>query len=305
VENVIRCFSVLLLAASCATGTPPVRNGRIAFTAMADGHLQIFTANAIGADRLQLTTTGDNGFPSWSHDGRAIVFSSNRAGAFEIYSMDAGGTNQRPLPITGAGDKVTPRLSADGTKLAFTVLDATVGHPEIWIASGRGADPVRLTYTPPAASGPTWSLLPSFSPDGRRIAYASTRSGSTQIWVMNADGSNQTQLTRGLGADSPDANAPDWSPDGRRIAFWSGFETRYGEIWTMSADGSDARRLTVQPAPVSSDNPMWSPDGAQILFDTSRSGTPEIWMMNADGSGQRMLIPIGVANTRFAWQPVH
>jgi Tol biopolymer transport system component len=232
------------------------------------------------------------------------VYSSNREGSFQIYTMNGDGTGQRLVPISAAGEKATPRLSPDGAKVAFALVEAAVGHPEVWIASVGGANAARLTHTPAAASGPTWSLLPAFSPDGARIVYASTRSGSSQIWVMNADGSGQTQLTNGLGPGFPDANAPDWSRDGSHIVFWAGFETRYGDVWSMRPDGTARRRLTAQPAPISSDNPVWSPDGTQILFDTNRSGTPEIWVMNADGTGQRMLIPIGIASSRFSWQPV-
>jgi TolB protein len=72
----------------------------------------------------------------------------------------------------------------------------------------------------------------------------------------------------------------------------------------MNADGTRPVQLTHQPAPISSDNPFWAPDGRQILFDTNRQQRPEIWVMAADGSGQRRMIPIGSGNTQFSWQPV-
>jgi TolB protein len=90
-----------------------------------------------------------------------------------------------------------------------------------------------------------------------------------------------------------------------RITYWSGIEHRYGQVWTMNADGSDPRQLTDEPAPASSDNPTWSPDGKRILFDTQRRRRPEIWVMNADGSDQRVLLSdLTVIPMRTSWQPV-
>ncbi len=281
------------------------RNGRIAFSAPSSGGEHIFSIDAQGGSRLQLTTEGSvNKFPAWSLDGATIVFSSNRTGMFELWTMRAGGGAQTQIRTDLPGGKFIPQLSPDGTTIVFTYHDPAIGHPEVWSISANGGNARKLTTTPKAATGPTWSLLPHFSPDGRRIVYASTKSGSSQIWIMNADGSGQTQVTRGFGAQFPDANAPKWSPDGSKIAFWSGFETQYGEVWTMRADGTDARQLTDQPGTISSDNPAWSPDGTKLLFDTNRQISPQIWVMNADGSDQHLLVDIGIGNTQFSWQPL-
>lgn len=281
------------------------RNGLIAFSAPVQGGEHIFSVDAQGGSRLQLTTEGSgNKFPAWSADGARIVFSSNRTGTVELWMMRADGGAQTQIPTELPGNKAVPQLSPDGTTIVFAYIDPAIGHPEIWSISAVGGSAWKLTTTPKAVTGPTWSLLPHFSPDGQRIVYASTKSGSSQVWIMSVDGSGQTQLTSGFGAEFPDANAPKWSPDGSRIAFWSGFETKYGEIWTIRADGTDARQLTDQPGTISSDNPAWSPDGTKILFDTNRQTSPQIWMMNADGSDQHLLVDIGIGNTQFSWQPL-
>lgn len=287
------------------TGASGPRNGRIAFSAPAPGGEHIFSIDAQGASRLQLSAEGSaNKYPAWSADGALIVFSSNRTGAFELWTMRADGTAQTQIAVRLRGDKVVPQLSPDGATIVFAYVDPAVGHPEVWSVSANGGNARRLTTTPKAATGPTWSLLPHFSPDGRRIAYASTASGSSQIWIMDADGSGQTQITRGLGAEFPDANAPKWSPDGSHIAFWAGLETQCGEIWTMRPDGTDARQLTDQPGTISSDNPAWSPDGTKILFDTNRRRSAQMWIMNVDGSAQQPLVDIGIGDTQFSWQPL-
>jgi TolB protein len=277
----------------------------VAFSAPDSGnHEQIFVTDGADHPWRQLTFDGDNKYPAWSADGRTIVFSSSRTGHLEIFTMGADGSGQATVPIAMSTDKVVPRLSPDGTQLAFAAMEGVPPHPEVWIAAASGANPRRLTSTPAGPPPLTGSLFPRFSPDGRKLLYSSTTTGSVQIWVMDVDGTHQTQLTHGLGADFPDANAPNWSPTGDRIVFWAGHEGRYGDVWLMNADGTRPVQLTHQPAPISSDNPFWAPDGRQILFDTNRQQRPEIWVMAADGSGQRRMIPIGIGNTQFSWQPV-
>ena len=125
---------------------------------------------------------------------------------------------------------------------------------------------------------------------------------------MNNDGMQQRQLTHPRKSEyTPDgssANARAWLFS-ERIAYWSGREHRYGQVWTMNPDGSNQKQLTDEPAPASSDNPTWSPDGKRILFDTQRRRRPEIWVMNSDGSDERVLVSdVKVIPMRTSWQPV-
>lgn len=117
--------------------------------------------------------------------------------------------------------------------------------------------------------------------DGK-IVFTSTRDGNPELYVMNADGSDQTRLTQNPAIDF-DA---DWSPDGARIAFVREVQGDR-EVWVMNADGSDQTRLTNDPG--SDDDPDFSPDGTQILFTSNRDGHFEIYRMNADGSDETRL----------------
>jgi TolB protein len=284
-----------------------LRNGLIAFSATdASGgsHVQVFVTDSTGRSRRQLTVDGDNEFPAWSPTGTEIIFSSNRNGHFEIYKMHADGSHQALVPISGPSDQMLPRLAPDQARIAFAGSEGASSHLEIWIVPSSGGDSRRLTSTPPGAPPLTWSNFPRFSPDGKKLLYSSTASGTSQVWIMDADGTHQRRLTSGFGPDYPDANAPNWSPAGDRIVFWAGHEGLYGDVWTMYADGSRPVRLTHEPNPVSSDNPFWSPDAQQILFDTNRGQKPEMWVMGADGSGQRRLLDLGSGNNQFSWQPV-
>jgi TolB protein len=287
--------------------TDRVNNSLIVFSVMDANHrFQIYSAKPDGSDKQQLTDQGNNVTPSWTPDGKQILFASDRSGTRELYLMNHDGSGVAPIEISVVGDKLTPSMSHNLSQIAFAAENPLTGHPEIWVVNADGTAPRQLTDTPKARAGPTWSLFPRFSLDDSTILYASTESGSSQIWIMKGDGSGKQQLTNGVATDGPDANAPNWSPDGKHIVFWAGYETQYGEIWMMDADGTNPKQLTDQPAPISSDNPAWSPEGSEIIFDTNRSGSNvEIWIMDANGGNQRKLIEgFGAGGVmQMSWRP--
>jgi Tol biopolymer transport system component len=135
---------------------------------------------------------------------------------------------------------------------------------------------------------------PSFSPDGRNIAFESYRGedGFSEAYRMAADGSDVKQLT--TSGDNEDRST-NWSPDGSRITFHSDRDPVAGDvhsfdIYTMNADGSDQRRITNHP--VQDSLPAWSPDGTKIAFLSLRDGNFEIYKMNVDGSDVQRLTRI-------------
>lgn len=199
-----------------------------------------------------------------------ILFVTERSGAAnqEIFVMDPDGSGQRNLfnPPIGGGD-VT--ISPDGSKIAYSGDD-------VWVVDSDGSNPVNLTNSPG-----TLDRMPSFSPDGSQIVFASADSMnvSWDIWVVDVDGSNPpTRLTNDPQAQDMD---PVFSPNGNKIAF-----TKFGaggDIYLMDPDGNNQVNLTNS---IFHDySPAFSPDGSRIAYTSFNSGNYDIWVMNTDGSG--------------------
>jgi len=144
-----------------------------------------------------------------------------------------------------------------------------------------GTGQVNLTSNPAQDAEPAWS------PDGSHIAFTSTRDGTTDIYVMNADGSSPVRLTTGGGMQLS------WSPDGTKIAF-----VGVGGLSVINVDGSDLRSLTNNAS-----HPKWSPDGTKIAFTSYRDGNWEIYVINPDGSGLRNLTNDPATDMGPAWRP--
>ena len=164
-------------------------------------------------------------------------------------------------------------------------------------ADGEGQNRLTEAETTDAASSGSvfFQVEPDWSPDGTRIAFASQRSGSFDLYVMAADGTGTKRLTS-TGDD--DETSPTWSPEGDRIAF-----ARASDIYVMNANGSGARRISDVTAEEA--EPAWSPDGRWIAYVRREPGTPirEIWIMRPDGTGRRQLTQLQSASYSPAWSP--
>jgi TolB protein len=254
----------------------------------------------------------------------------------ELYIMDYDGYNPRRVTVNNSIN-IMPAWSPDGRSLAYTSFKRPAS-PDLYVASVFEGKNTNIT------NGAGQVSSASFSPDGKRLAYAVSRSGNTDIWVANADGSGPHKITSSSGLDT----APFWSPTGQEIAFTS---DRGGtpQIYVMDAEGLNVRRLTTignwNDAPVWNPNkqypeiaytarieggfeiavlnyetrqvrqitqgkgsceyPSWSPSGRHLTFACGRGAKWQIGVADRDGRNVTML-PAGPGkNEQPDWGPVN
>jgi TolB protein len=163
----------------------------------------------------------------------------------------------------------SPTVDPRGNRVVFS-LPRTVGQQIVSVDLQAGDGKV-LTARTDAIDD--WA---TFSPDGSQIAFASSRDGDFEIYVMQADGSGPRRLTDSPGLDI----RPAWSPDGRQLAFTSMRDGNY-EIYIMNADGSAVRRITNHPE--RDDYAQWHPDGKQLLTISERDGAFDLYLLDITG----------------------
>jgi Tol biopolymer transport system component len=247
---------------------------------------------------LLFSACGGNGYPKGKFPpldgsgGGMVVFYSEQLGDrdSEIFIMNADGSDPIQLTDNDAHD-MSPNWSPDGKYIVFT---STRNDPnpiycfpscnfDIYIMNGDGSDQWQLTDTDKPEMHTVWS------PDGSKIAFASTHNNNNEIYVMDADGNNVFQLTDN---DSDDMH-PTWSPDGSQLVFNSN-RTGNWDIFVMDIDGSNQQALINTP-----DNeyfPDWSPDGEKVLFASGPGSSirGEVFVMDIDGSNVIQLTDNGL-----------
>jgi Tol biopolymer transport system component len=252
------------------------------------------------------TSTGSNtASPPSSPTSEKLAFAKTIPvgnAKFQIYVMDINGISQ--LRITNSAEGCSkPVWSPDGNKIAFVSRNQFQG--DIYVTDVNGTEELRLTDNPAYDSNPSWS------PDGAQILFTSDRdlnenneAGATEIYVMNADGSNQTRLT----FDEARKDDPRWSPDGSKVVYTSTISGQF-EIYVMNIDGKEQIKLTDSQPGYSNFTPSWSPDGKKIVFEVVNSNDSnntrhEICVINADGSDRIELIGYQSGPNLFpSWSP--
>ena len=202
---------------------------------------------------------------------------------YDIYTVNRDGSDLQRLTNYGVYT-AEGVLSPDGKRIVFTSLKD--GDLDIYTMNVDGTDVKRLTTTPGYDGGPWWS------PDGTKIVYRAwhydneqdlkayqdllaknmIRPNKMELWVMNADGSEQRQITQLGGANF----GPSWTPDGQRIIFSSNHKnprSRNFDLYTVKLDGSDLQQITFNPE--FDGFPMFSPDGSKLIFASNRGATKE------------------------------
>ena len=248
----------LLLAGCSGIGTKQPA-GRLAFERKENDNSDVYVMNPDGTGLTRLTDDpGWDGTPAWSPDGTQIAFSSERLGSPVIMLMNADGSDQRAL------------------------TDASYA-----------------------------SLMPTWSPDGTQIAFASTRTyevqqqgghqevdGGFELWIMNADGSDQQRIT---GNPEDQSLYPSWSPDGKQLAFVEvtdklrimAQEPVQDAQATNLTDSVEGRHFT----------PAWSPDGRKIAFMSQQNNLADLWMLDVKSGETTHFSQPNSDDSEPAWSP--
>lgn len=288
-------FHLVLVAAIFALNTQALRSAAQtnATVSIPTGKLAFVTSKGFGSagkihviagerriTTLAYTTRGLEFLP----DGKRIIYSANDTETNGVFIYDLKHHASTALLANVAGAEA-PSLSPDGSKIAFEVYQEGRKSSQIYTAKADGSEVKQLT------EGPYYNWTPRWSPDGKQLVFETTRNdnpdnhvqngGHRDIYLMDGDGQNQTNLT-----SNAYGHHPAWSPDGKFIAYMA-----HGGVWVMKADGS--AKQNISHGKTRDSEPAWSPDGEWIAFTRTANNSPDaamdIWIMKSDGTEQRQV----------------
>ena len=237
----------------------------------------IFLAPLDGGEPRQLTFMhGDVSGLAWTPDGSEIVFTATPRAADNnsLWRIKIrGGLPEEVNELAGVSTASNVAISRQGHRLAYRTFTS---NTNIWqirlpVSNGQTSAPVKFI------SSTRYQDVPQYSPNGKKIAFASDRSGSSQIWVCDSDASNPVRLTL---MDASNNGTPRWSPDGRSVVFDSTASGNFG-LYTISANGGSPKPLVVDSH--FNAGASYSRDGRWIYFVSDRSGEFEVWKVPSNG----------------------
>jgi serine/threonine protein kinase/Tol biopolymer transport system component len=285
--------------------TPIGGAGQIAYASNRTGVPQIYLVDLASQNLTPITDIPEGACqPSWSPDGKKLVFISPCKGMDEIYSnaglyiINGDGSGLTPVPTVPGGD-FDPAWSPDGKSIAFTSL--RTGQMEIFILNVKDLSVTQITK----GAADIESRQAAWSPDGAQFVYAVKRFGVYQIWMMNADGTEQKQIVRS-GTEFSDY-MPTWSHDGSLIIFNQRCAIRFCLPYLMRISSTDrtveqGSSLQVKVLPI--EDVSYSPDGFWFVFEGEEAGeNKDILYMTVTGANRTRVTTDKGLDFDPVWRP--
>ncbi len=271
------------------TGERGVFDTRIAYVSTAGGRFkEIYVAHMDGSERVQLTKNRTiNLSPSWSPNGRTLLYTSFKEGKPKVYQRDlASGKDSMFSSRTGLN--LGGSWSADGKTIALSLERR--GNVDVYLLDRSGRIVRRVTKNSSIDVSPSWS------PKGDQLVFVSNRSGTPQLYIKDLAGGKTRRLTYSGGYNT----SPEWSSKGDKVVYTGRSKGRFN-IYTIDVEGGEPVMLTSNAG--DNEDPSWSPDGRYIVFSSNRSGRYNLYIMRATGENQRRLTVSAGDDTNPSWSP--
>jgi TolB protein len=284
----LRRFGDLTIGALTGTAGPFMSQIVFVGKKQINGNGQIYTADFDGGNLKQITfNNAVNLSPTWSKDGSKITYTSFKSGKPEIYNYNLI-TKQETKIVSNMLNSSGASWSPDGNTLAFSAASKDEKSTFIYSLDKFGKNKKVLV------DSSSIEVEPAFSPNGKLLAYTSTKFGKPMIFVKDLAKDNSTRITY-AGWYNASAN---WSPNSKTLAFASyDRDIDRWDLFRINADGSHIERLTLNQG--DNEKPSWSPDGRFLLFQSdrttkgTRNGPKKLYIMTKDGAYQKSLeIPL-------------
>ena len=276
-------------AIEAALGVGGIAASRVLF--VMDG--KVYAIDQDGADQRLVSSSDHSAMsPAWAADGRRFAYMEFWEGHGRLFIQEVASGKRTAVATSGQALDFTPAFSPDGKTLAFS--RATEEGTDLYTVNIKdGCCLQRLTV------GRFYdNLSPTYSPDGQRIAFVSTRAGLPQIYAMAADGTDQQLLAPFDYGATGSSNAPEWSPDGQSVAFHRDVGGTL-QVFVLDVRTRAVRQLTSVGR---NEDPTWAPDSRHMAFVSDRSGYRQLWIIDLETGRIRPLLQKSGARLP-AWSP--